>query len=104
MTDPSTCPDCAAELIRRGVDLFCRRCRCPVLPGRPDGTHVRVWCRHCRRDHRHVRCQAQCDGICTCPAGSGSGHRAAQCANRNPYRIRGYVIAEIVSDQPPLFT
>lgn len=101
----TTCPNCNAELTHHGPDLYCKPCRRPVLPGRPDGNRVVVWCRHCRRDHTHGRCVSQCAHGCHCPPGSGDGHRAAHCGT-GPYRNRGYIVREIrpTDTQLTLFT
>lgn len=39
-------------------------------------------------------------GVCTCPVGSGDGHRVAHCWNREPgsYYEHGYVLYEVEPD------
>jgi len=66
---------------------------------------LEVWCEHDRRWHlhgRHVpgRCPLpEFPGArqkCTCPVGTGDGHRVAHCTCRNsPYIGRGYVLREV---------
>lgn len=84
----------------------------PVIFGRPDtrpgsaGSTVLVWCAHCNRNHVHGRhiSAPGCDydmlrpqrHRCTCPIGSGNGHRVAHCHKPgSPYENTGYVIKEI---------
>jgi hypothetical protein len=79
----------------------------PVLAARRSGVHLLVWCAHCDRDHLHGVCSGRpdCPAVrsrgrkpCTCPPGSGDGHRVAHCHNpRSPYRQTGYVLRETPS-------
>jgi predicted GIY-YIG superfamily endonuclease len=84
---------------------FPRKRTAPVLQGRIDGAHVVVWCEHCNREHSHGRhdpnsgCKhlmSKDDVPCTCPVGSGDGHRVAHCHDPNsPYHDGGYTIEEL---------
>jgi hypothetical protein len=76
-----------------------------VLLGRGDGPYLDVWCPHCERDHHHGRHDpatgCRFDGMrprlhpCTCPTGSGDGHRAAHCdTDQSPYWDTGYIVVE----------
>lgn len=70
-----------------------------------DRNHLIVWCQYCEKDHFHGVCSGcpSCPAQktrgrkhCTCPTGSGDGHRAAHCSNpESPYRARGYFIREV---------
>lgn len=80
----------------------------PTLDGyvtEDDGINVCVWCEHCTRWHYHGH---HCGGSdecsftgvpftrCTCPLGTGNGHRVAHCGNpASPYSDTGYVIHEV---------
>jgi hypothetical protein len=71
-----------------------------VLPESPLAKQVRrLW-------HNYVRRAQQCKfndrapggrGVCTCPMGSGDGHRVAHCWNREPgsYYEHGYILHEV---------
>jgi len=74
----------------------------PVLVGRREGVHLIVWCDECGREHFHGVCSGDpaCLAqrtfgrrVCTCPKGSGDGHRVAHCTGGR-YWERGYVIKE----------
>lgn len=78
----------------------------PTLDARrsPDGTHLMVWCLYCNREHSHGRhsdtydCPHAWDrrDTCTCPTGTGDGHRAAHCGDpASPYANTGYIVREI---------
>ena len=79
----------------------------PTLDATRDGIHLTVWCDHCQRLHYHGVCsgdpacptrQTRGREDCTCPIGSGDGHRSAHCADpTSPYRDRGYVLHEVTS-------
>jgi len=82
----------------------------PVLAAHrsDDGIHLTVWCAHCQRDHYHGRHSNQTDCLfdghgpdwphghpCTCPTGTGDGHRAAHCHDESsPYYDTGYTLRE----------
>lgn len=60
---------------------------------------LRLWKRYVRR---HASCTYNGKvpggrGFCTCPMGSGDGHRVAHCWNREPggYYDHGYVLHEV---------
>ena len=84
----------------------------PVLDGYRHGVHISIWCPHCRRWHHHGVCSGNpaCPAMpsgsraCTCPPGSGDGHRVAHCGHDSgsPYYARGYVVREVGhwSDRP----
>lgn len=83
----------------------------PVLQGKVNGPYVDVWCEHCKRDHQHGRHESgtacRWDMMrpdaekCTCPLGSGDGHRVAHCGDPDsPYADSGYVVAETSSPRP----
>lgn len=78
----------------------------PTLPGRRsnDGRTLLVDCPGCGRQHTHGRHTAA-DGClaevsdrnpCTCPTGTGDGHRAPHCGNGS--MPRGYIVEEIRGD------
>jgi hypothetical protein len=77
----------------------------PVLDARRDGVHLVVWCSYCRRDHLHGVCSGDPDcptmrtmgrEACTCPTGSGDGHRVAHCHDpASPYDETGYILREV---------
>jgi hypothetical protein len=78
----------------------------PTLPGRPDGPHLMVWCEHCQRDHHHGRHNPATGCLydnlrprrhsCTCPPGTGDGHRTSHCHKpKSPYYSGGYYVVEI---------
>lgn len=84
----------------------------PVLEAyRTDnGTQLSVWCGYCNREHRHSRhdpdtgCTAydkrthRFRAACTCPPGTGDGHRVAHCHDADsPYADSGYVLREVTS-------
>lgn len=76
----------------------------PVIFAYRKGWHLVFHCSFCRRDHHHgvcsgdPKCPAQHRSrpkACTCPIGSGDGHRVAHCANQeSPYRKTGYHLVE----------
>lgn len=75
----------------------------PVLDATRDGVHLTFWCDHCRRLHYHGVCSGDpnCPANpygrkpCTCPTGSGDGHRVAHCHDpASPYYDTGYVLRE----------
>ena len=62
----------------------------PELPAyrHPDGVHLLVWCRSCRRYHWH---------------GQPAGHRVAHCPDRNsPYDAIGYTLIDAGPASPDL--
>jgi hypothetical protein len=82
----------------------------PVLDAHrsDDGTQLSVWCEFCKRDHWHGRHDPATGGTaydnrrmrfrgdCTCPVGTGDGHRVAHCHNPDsPYADTGYVLREV---------
>lgn len=76
----------------------------PTVDARADGPLLTFRCTHCRRTHTHGRhnpatgCRYdQFNRVpCTCPAGTGDGHRVAHChARTSPYRDGGYVLREV---------
>lgn len=79
--------------------------RRPVLEAVRDGVRLIVWCTHCGRDHIHGVCSGdpKCPTMrtrgrfpCTCPRGSGDGHRVAHCHDpASPYYETGYVLREV---------
>ena len=94
-----------------------RRSRHPVLAAWPsaNGVTLLAWCPWCQVWHVHGRhgadsdcarrgCRCQLHGgnhharlPCTCPPGSGDGHRTAHCysLSRSPLKATGYVIREV---------
>ena len=78
----------------------------PILIGPPtyNGSGINVWCPHCKRDHNHGRHDPDTGcrydhwnqrGVCTCPPGTGDGHRTAHCHNpQSPYADTGYIVVE----------
>lgn len=70
----------------------------PTVVGRREGVHVVITCPWCHREHAHGahepggRCKhdPMRGGPCTCPIGSGDGHRVAHCHGDNP----GYIVRE----------
>jgi hypothetical protein len=82
----------------------------PVLAARRDGRSLVVWCRYCRKHHRHGAHSSLCSPaecacpihtdrwarFCLCPDQAGSGHRGAHCTNpKSPYRLTGYIVMEV---------
>lgn len=80
----------------------------PLDAYRTDDGQVAVWCDHERRWHWHGGCdptanpscphgrRAHAGVRCTCPPGTGDGHRVAHCAcPASPYRDGGYVLREV---------
>jgi hypothetical protein len=74
-----------------------------VVPAWRTGVHRRqlvAWCHIGGRWHRHYHgaCLGKCDsrqtGVCTCPLGSGDGHRASTCTPL------GYVVREQPGSPP----
>lgn len=60
---------------------------------------LRIWKRYMRQ---HASCMYNSDvpggfGFCTCPMGSGDGHRAAHCWKREPdtFYAHGYILHEV---------
>jgi hypothetical protein len=101
-----TCPRCQATLDLELPGGWCNQCECPILLGRGDGASLDVWCPHCQRDHHHGRHDPATGcrydnlrphrGPCTCPPGTGDGHRAAHCHSRHsPYDDTGYIAVEV---------
>lgn len=81
----------------------------PVIMAVRVGAQLTFRCPYCRRNHWHgahaepcapgCRCalhSASC-GPCTCPPGSGDGHRAAHCTadDRSPLKPTGYYLVEV---------
>ena len=83
----------------------------PVIEAHRDGVHLVFWCGHCGREHSHGVCSGnkscpamQTYGLkaCTCPAGSGDGHRIAHCHDdASPYAETGYVLREVTDSPRP---
>ncbi len=101
-----TCPHCRTTIDDVTVlGGWCVECKRPVLLGRQSdhGTQIDVWCAHCGREHYHGRHDPRTNcrfnglsGICTCPPGSGDGHRVAHCHDdQSPYDRAGYIVVEI---------
>jgi hypothetical protein len=83
----------------------------PTLDAYRDGLHTVVWCEHEGRWHRHgahgcgqpETCLCELHGVglpvagdvCTCPIGSGNGHRGAHCQCRRMFAGPGYVLREV---------
>jgi hypothetical protein len=69
----------------------------------PDGYELRVWCDHCCDWHDHTahRGDPDCHQTrtgqlpCTCPPGSGDGHREAHCPPDSGYWTSGYILREV---------
>jgi hypothetical protein len=74
------------------------------------GRQVAVWCPFCHRYHYHGRHPSTCPpgtcacplhleytarGYCTCPVGSGDGHRVSPCRDGSPLAERGYWVQEV---------
>jgi hypothetical protein len=99
-----------------------RRSKHPILMAWPseDGRTLQAWCAPCGRFHTHGRhghpgtcwrllrgreceCALHAEPYsmrripCTCPPGSGDGHRGAHCASlsRSPMKATGYVVREV---------
>jgi hypothetical protein len=82
----------------------------PVLRAVRQGVQLTFWCRYCRTHHLHGA-HGNCDGCgcrlhdslfgrgpCTCPPGSGDGHRVAHCWNpKSPYKATGYILREVAA-------
>jgi hypothetical protein len=82
----------------------------PVIEAVREGrVQLTFRCPYCRASHYHGR-HGSCHGcgcplhgdlhngraICTCPVGSGDGHRVAHCwTESSPYRKTGYVLREV---------
>jgi hypothetical protein len=76
----------------------------------PNCNDLAVWCIYCERWHHHGAhndspdCAVTTQGAawnrpCTCPPGSGDGHRVAHCHDpASPYDITGYWLREVVPD------
>jgi hypothetical protein len=74
-----------------------------------DGRTLRAYCPWCRREHVHGRhgacgppecgCKLHADlhrhHDCTCPPGSGDGHRQSHCRPGSPLAERGYYVVEV---------
>jgi hypothetical protein len=85
-----------------------------ATPGRL-GRTLEAWCPFCRTEHTHSRhgadedCGPACPcqmhggrhhgfrGRCTCPPGSGDGHRGAHCGPGSPLQATGYWLSEVIS-------
>ncbi|SRR6266516_1308871 len=82
----------------------------PVLIAARDGRVLRAWCAFCVADHTHsvhgacppgtCGCGLHLDlhgsrGPCTCPLGSGDGHRTAHCVGDSPFKDGGYWLREV---------
>jgi hypothetical protein len=100
-----TCPHCRSTLDVIAPGGWCPSCDLPVLLGHGDGPYLDVWCPHCEHDHHHGRHDpgtgCRFDGMrpddhrCTCPPGTGDGHRAAHChTEQSPYWDTGYIAIE----------
>lgn len=97
----------------RELTFWCKNCKCHHTHGRHGGGGLRddkgpkshsvlspqLWkrylqrLRHCRYD---LWSPGQRHATCTCPIGSGDGHRAAHCANRDGAWYRhGYILHEV---------
>jgi|SRR6516165_4483088 hypothetical protein len=99
------CPRCHSRLDLTPPGGWCLGCDLPVLLGRADGIYLLAWCSHCKRDHQHGRhshaTECQWDPRrphkhpCTCPPGTGDGHRWAHCgSDTSPYAETGYIVIE----------
>lgn len=81
----------------------------PVLDAYRDDGQLKVWCDHEQRWHTHGGCWSpDCprtqallasrytDRSCTCPPGTGNGHRCAHCGcPHSPYDLTGYTLREV---------
>lgn len=77
----------------------------PVVDAVRAGIHLVFTCTHCQRPHIHGACsgdpgcptmQTKGRKACTCPTGSGDGHRVAHCADpTSPYYTSGYILREV---------
>ena len=81
----------------------------PILQARRSGRVLEAWCPPCRCYHTHSVHGADADcgpgcgcvmhrgghGPCTCPPGSGDGHRTAHCGPGSPFKDRGYYLEEV---------
>ncbi|SRR6266487_636246 len=78
----------------------------PIFKVTRDGVHLTFWCPWCRSNHWHgahsTLCGPECScarhqggGPCTCPRGSGNGHRVAHCWTNSPLRLTGYILREV---------
>ena len=103
-----TCPHCRSTVTITDNAGWCDTCKCPILVGKPDGGLIEVWCRYCNCNHTHGRCVSGAKNVesscrhyghygvpCTCPPGTGDGHRHPHCTNMDsPYRDTGYIVVE----------
>jgi hypothetical protein len=81
----------------------------PTIEAYREGVHLVFWCEHEKKWHYHgvhdgsnPRCivsrrgYARSGDACTCPKGSGDGHRCSHCScDRSPYRDSGYYLKEV---------
>ena len=89
------------------LQFWCKFCRDHHFHGRHGGNPetrgpragsvlpLRLWKRYIKK---HADCTHRFGrGFCTCPAGSGDGHRAPHCWNRQmgEYYRRGYILHEV---------
>lgn len=71
-----------------------------------DGWRLVFDCANCGREHSHGRHDGTCGrrspqwGDCTCPRGSGDGHRAAHCHDIEGLYQDGYVLVETERVRP----
>ena len=82
----------------------------PVVLATRRGSLLTFWCPWCRRQHYHgahgchdpqCACTLHQDyrfgwDPCTCPIGTGNGHRCAHCTEpSSPFKATGYIVREV---------
>lgn len=99
------------------LQFWCVGCQALHVHGRHQGSSFVVWSHNAEKSahpdsiltdriwdayvQRFADCSYNPDvpggrGFCTCPVGSGDGHRVAHCSNeKSPYWRHGYVLHEV---------